>query len=165
MELLALAVAQWLHIAMGMLWVGASVALEVVVGPAMAALPPAGRQTLGGRLAARSVPFFAVVGSGTMLLGIVRGTVLGPLRHVEAFGSPYGITWLVALVLTAGLAALGALLIGPQAGRVYSTDDLWLPDARPALVPALRRLQILGRVQLGGFALVLTCMILMSLGL
>lgn len=165
MDLLVLVVGQWLHIAMGMVWVGASVALEVVVEPAMASLPLVARQALGRRLAARSVPFYAVVGSGTMLLGILRGTVLGPLRDAAAFGTPYGVTWMVALLLTAGLAALGALLIGPDTERLYASDELWLPDAGPALGAKLRRLRVLGRIQLGGFALVVACMVLMSLGL
>jgi copper resistance protein D len=165
----ALAAVQWLHIAMAILWVGAAVALEVVVGPAVLCLPLASQQALGRRLGSRAVPFFTIAGSGTLLFGIVRGTVLGPLHRLDAFASAYGITWMVALTFTAALAAWGALLIGRGAERLYSDDSLWQPasggQASRALRQSQRRLQTLGRLQLAGFALVLTCMILMTLGL
>jgi hypothetical protein len=76
---------------------------------------------------------------------------------------------MVALTLTAALAAWGALLIGPGAQRLYSDNTLWQlsssGQASPALRQSQRRFQTLGRLQLAGFALVLTCMILMTLGL
>lgn len=169
MQFPVLIAVQWLHIAMAMAWVGAAIALEVVVEPATTSVPLAQQQALGRRLSARSVPFFTVVGTGTLVLGVIRGTVLGPLQSLTAFGTGYGITWIIALVLTASLAALGALAIGPAAERLYASDELWQanPQGRPSSgrAAAVRHLRLLGRVQLAGFALVLACMVLMSFDL
>lgn len=158
---------QWAHAAFAILWVGGTVMLRFVVGPAIGALPPAQQRALMRSVGGRAEPFFAVAGAGTILLGILRGTVLGPLQSLDALGTAYGVTWLAALAITVALAVVGARLLGSAAERLYRDDALWTPDGRPspAYPAAARRLDRLGTLELAGFAVVLGCMVLMSVGL
>jgi putative copper resistance protein D len=164
-----LVVVQWLHVAFAIAWVGGTLAMAVLVAPAAAGLPLESRRAVGRRLAARAGAFYAVAGTGTLLLGIVRGTLLGSLRSVPSLATPYGLTWLVALVITVGLAMMGALVVGPAFDRMHADDRLWAPladgEAAPALTRAARRLDLLSRAELAGFGLVLGCMVLMSVGM
>lgn len=58
------------------------------------------------------MPYFAIVGTLTISIGVLRGTVFGPLTSWAAFASPFGATWLLALVIAVLLAVLGAIPIG-----------------------------------------------------
>ncbi len=92
-----------------------------------------------------------------LLLGIVRGTVFGPINSLDMlFGTAYGITWLVALLTTLALIYNGARHLGPS--------YVGLKDA-PDFPAAVARLQRLARIDVGLFLVVFTCMILMRFGL
>src|SRR5262249_16685259 len=97
-------VVQWLHVVMGILWVGGAVFLGRIVPPSSGVLPLPQRRLLGQSIGTRAGRFFALAGAATLLLGIVRGTVLGPIQSLAALGSAYGRSWLVALALTGVLA-------------------------------------------------------------
>jgi uncharacterized membrane protein len=159
-------VVQWLHVLMGVLWVGGAVFLDLVAFPSGDVLPLPQRRLLGQNLGRHAGHFFALAGTATLLLGIVRGTVVGPIQSPAALGSAYGRTWLVALALTGGLAIWGARVVGPAAEQLYAEAHLWAPDAQGcpsrALTARLRHLAVLTRVQLAGFAAVIACMILMA---
>jgi putative copper export protein len=106
-----------------------------------------------GAIAARVM---AVVSVSVLLLGIIRGTVFGPIQSFEAaFTTAYGITWLVALVVTIGLIVNGARNIGPLFSTLADTPDY------PA---AAARLVRLSQIDLVMFGIVFTCMILMRFG-
>ncbi|HEY7848292.1 MAG TPA: hypothetical protein VIC83_08885 [Candidatus Limnocylindria bacterium] len=147
---------QWLHVLLGITWFGYAIAIYFLVRPAINQEPEAQQRltyTRMGALAARVMPFVSL---GVLLLGIVRGTVLGPIQSVEAaFTTAYGITWLVALVVTIGLIVNGARNIGPTFVGLADTPDY------PA---AAARLVRLSQIDLVMFAIVFTCMILMRFG-
>ena len=148
---------QWLHVLLGIVWFGYALSIYFLVSPAIVALPePAQRETWGrlGALAARVLPGVAAL---VILLGILRGTVFGPIDSLDAlFGTAYGLTWLVALIVTIGLIVHGARFLGP------ATEGL--RDA-PDLPKAAARVRRLATADLAGFAVVFTCMILMRFGL
>ena len=148
---------QWLHVLLGIVWFGYALSIYFLVSPAVVALPePAQRDTWGrlGALAARVLPGVAGL---VVLLGILRGTVFGPIDSLDAlFGTAYGLTWLVALIVTIGLVVHGARFRGP------ATEGL--KDA-PDLARAAARVRRLATADLAGFAVVFTCMILMRFGL
>ena len=160
------AVVQWAHVLAGLLWVGGAAFLDLVVMPSTARLQPPQRRALSQCLGTRAGRFFAAAGAATLLLGIARGTVVGPMQSLAALSTAYGRTWLAALVLTSGLAWWGARVVGPAAERLYGDVALWTPAAdgclSPDLAARLQRLALLTRVQLVGFAAVLTCMVLMA---
>lgn len=168
MEVL-LGVVQWGHVLAGMMWAGGATFFHLVVDPATGHLPAPQRQALGQHLGRRAGRFFAVAGSATILLGIVRGTVLGPIQSWSALGSGYGRTWLVALILAAGLAMWGARIVGPAAEHLYGDERLWMPGEDGTLSATLnaqqQHLAVLTRVQLAGFAAIVACMVIMAEGL
>ena len=107
-----------------------------------------------GEVGAKVFPIVAVL---VILLGIVRGTIFGPIQSLDAlFGTAYGWTWLVALVATVGLIVNGARNIG------RGCEPLPHTPAAPAAAAGRRRYST---IDLGLFGLVFTCMILMRFGL
>jgi uncharacterized membrane protein len=166
MDHLFVAVVQLAHVLSASLWVGGTVFLDLVVGPATAILPLAQRRLLGQQLGTRAGRFFAIAGAATLLLGIVRGTAAGPIQSLAALGTGYGRTWLAALLLTGGLAVWGARVVGPAAERLYGDACLWTPAGdggpSPALAAQVRRLALLTHIQLAAFAVVVVCMVLLA---
>jgi putative copper export protein len=148
---------QWLHVLLGILWFGYALSMYFLVSPALMRLPEPQLRDVNvqlGRTGARVFPFVAIA---VLVLGFVRGTFLGPIRSIEdAFGTAYGITWLVAIVLTLGLVFTGARYIGPGWEKLHAEPDL------PA---AIERLRAITRIDLVLFFGVFTCMILMRFGL
>lgn len=67
------------------------------------------------------------------ILGIVRGTVYGPVRSVEALGTRYGIVWAAAILVTVAVFIVGARVTSPAARGLLDDDRLWapLPDGSP----------------------------------
>ena len=147
---------QWLHVLLGILWFGYALSMYFLVAPALMELPESqGRITNArlGAIGARVFPFVAVL---VVLLGIIRGTVFGPINSLEdLFGTAYGWTWLVALVATLGLLYTGARYIGPIFEGLKDTKD-YAADAV--------RLRRVSQIDLGIFFVVFTCMILMRFG-
>jgi uncharacterized membrane protein len=148
---------QWLHVLLGILWFGYALSMYFLVSPALAELPEAqGRVTNArlGAIGARVFPFVAIL---VLLLGILRGTVFGPINSLDfLFGTAYGWTWLVALLTTLGLLYTGARHIGPLMEGIKDTSDY------PAAAARIRRVTT---IDLGLFFVVFTCMILMRFGL
>jgi hypothetical protein len=160
------AAVQGLHVIAAVLWVGGAAFLEIIVVPTTTILPLPQQRLIGRYLGTRAGPFFAMAGAGTLALGVLRGTLLGPIQSLAALGSRYGLTWLVALLLTGALGFWGARMVGPEAERLYADASLWVPDAPDCASAVLeerrRHLAILTRIQLAGFAAVIVCMMLMA---
>jgi uncharacterized membrane protein len=150
-------VVQWLHVVLGVLWFGYALSMYFLVTPALAKLPEAAQRDANLYLGEIGAKVFPVVGIGVLLLGVVRGTVLGPIDSVgDVLGTAYGITWLVALLATIALFVTGARFIGPAFVGLKEAPDF------PAAVARLRRLTTF---DLGLFGVIFTCMILMRFGL
>ena len=166
-------VVQWCHVAAGILWVGGAAVLELVARPILERLPPETERAVGARMGRALVPYFAVAGTATIVFGVLRGTLFGPIRSFADLGTKYGIAWCVALAVAATLAVLGAVGIGRTSTVYYETEAFWRSAAGPGEAPVpqglpaeaarvRRRLVRLGRLQLSGFAAILVCMLLMS---
>src|SRR5438477_370277 len=71
-----------------------------VLGPIVMSLPPQMQVAISRAAAKRTNVIFETLGGITILLGIVRGTLLGPVQSPGfLLGTPYGIAWGIALVL------------------------------------------------------------------
>jgi putative copper export protein len=148
---------QWVHVLLGILWFGYALSLQFLVSPPLMKLPEAQQRDIFFRLGESGPKVFPIVAGLVILLGILRGTVFGPIQSLEAlFGTAYGWTWIVALVATIGLVVNGALNIGPGFASLRETPDY------PAASARLRRF---GMIDIGLFLVVFTCMILMRFGL
>lgn len=158
MSLPILIIVQWLHILMGIAWFGGYIFLDLVLWPTLLALPAVQAKATYALLGRFAGPVMATSGSLVVLLGILRGTMLGPIRSLAfLFGSAYGITWLIALALTLLLTVWGAGWHDRVIGPIWEDNRI-----RPGVA---RRIYIGASCELAAFALVLVCMVLMASGL
>jgi copper resistance protein D len=163
-------IVQWVHVLAGILWLGGFAAINFLVFPSMMALPPEQQRRYGRAISPRLSRYFSIVAGTVMLFGLIRGTLLGPIKGLDIlFGTAYGLTWIAALILTIGLAVIGARVVGPTAERMYNDDSLWEfgPGQPPpaGLTAHVQLLRTVGMIELAGFLVVFTLMILMRFGL
>jgi uncharacterized membrane protein len=149
-------VVQWLHVLLGVLWFGYTLSMYFLITPALNALPESQLRETYFRLGEIGGRVFPIVGILVLLLGILRGTVFGPIKTFDALlGTGYGITWLVALVVTIGIFVNGARFIAPTFAAIRESSDL---------SGSLARLRRVAQVDLALFVIVFTCMVLMRFG-
>lgn len=164
MNWLAVAV-QWGHVLLGILWFGTSLALAVIIIPAISRLPIVTQRLVAAQIGARATPIFKIVVPLLVLLGIVRGTVLGPIESVDALvGTAYGWTWLASLVLAVGVYAWGFVVLEPALHRMAGAPVNPDGSPTPELDAATNAVKRLVGLELLGFLAIFTCMILMRFG-
>ena len=159
-------IVQWLHVLLGILWFGYSLALAVFVIPAISPLPIPVQRQIGENLAKRATPILDVVVPTIILLGFIRGTLLGPIDGIgDVFSEAYGITWLVGLIAAVSTYVWGRLVIVPTVRRMAAVplgpDGATTPDLDAAVEQAKR----VTAIELLGFLVIFSCMILMRFGL
>ena len=156
---------QWLHVLLGILWFGAALYTDVILIPAISHLSLERQREIGAALGVRGTAVFRVVGPLIILLGFLRGTVFGPIKNLDVLTTAYGLTWLVALLVTIALyrwafttyaGALKALTTVPLAPDGSSTPEVEI---------ATERVKKLAVLELVFFFVIFTCMILMRFGL
>ena len=156
---------QWLHVLLGVFWFGNAIAVAVILIPAISALPIPTQRQIGSRYADIAERTFKVVAPTVIALGIIRGTVLGPIRSLDSLGTAYGITWLIAMVAAIATLLWGLYVIG-GAAQIMSAAPLGPGgEPTPELVRATARVKQVAVLELVGFLVVFTCMILMRFGL
>jgi uncharacterized membrane protein len=158
-------VVQWLHVLLGLFWFGSALYVDVILIPAISHLSLERQRELGAALGVRGVAVFRIVAPLIILLGFVRGTVFGPIKSLDVLTTAYGVTWLVALVVTIGLYRW-AFTTYERALRALTTVPL-APDgsATPEVEAATNRVKRLAVLELVFFFTIFTCMILMRFGL
>ncbi|HEV2237682.1 MAG TPA: hypothetical protein VGR57_13555 [Ktedonobacterales bacterium] len=159
------AAVQGLHMLFGIFWFGSVLTLMFVVLPALAREPQPGKQAFVAALERQLHRLLPVVAGMTILLGILRGTVLGAVTSLDAAtGTAYGRTWLAALILGIVTLILGARGVGGGftrlASLVLTVDDA----ARVAYAAQLRRIRLAGYLTLAGFLGTFICMVLLRFG-
>ena len=157
---------QWLHVLLGILWFGNALVLDVIVIPAINRPSIVSQRQVAALIGARATPIFHVVVPLIIVLGIIRGTLLGPIKSVDILlGTAYGLTWLVALTVTVLTYFWGLLIIVPGLRAMEAAPIN--ADGSPTLEleRATDRLKLLVSLELIGFFMIFTCMILMRFGL
>jgi uncharacterized membrane protein len=159
-------VVQWLHVLLGIIWFGNSLILALLLIPTLNALPIPIQRDVGGRYGERSTRLFDVVVPLIVVLGFIRGTVLGPIHSVaDVVQSAYGITWLVALIAATVTFVWGRLVIVPAVRRMDAIPLDADGAPTPELVTATDQVKRVVILELLGFLVIFTCMILMRFGL
>ena len=153
-------VVTWLHVLLAIFWFGGSLYNVFVLGPAVMMLPAEGQLTLYRAMTKRrAAEILEGVGVITVLLGIIRGSLLGPVRSIDFLvNTPYGITWGIALLLAAGVLAWSRFVIQPK-------SEQFATAAAAGDMVAVRKAAPLLLLELLGFFGIFTCMILMRFGL
>jgi hypothetical protein len=161
-----LVVVQWLHVILGILWFGTVLSLDVIVIPAINRLPIVAQREISSHIGARATPIMRVVVPTIIVLGIIRGTLFGPIKDLGAvFGTAYGLTWLTSLLATIGVFVWGLRVLEPALQRMGAAPLGPDGSATTELVAATNRVKGLVGVELLGFILIFSCMILMRFGL
>jgi uncharacterized membrane protein len=157
---------QWLHVLLGILWFGNALTLDVIVIPAINRLPIVAQRDVASHIGSRATPIFHVVVPTIIILGIIRGTVLGPIKSVDLLlGSGYGLTWLTALGATTLTYLFGLFVIVPALRKMDLASLNPDGSPTPALITATTQVKRLVGLELFGFLVIFTCMILMRFGL
>ncbi len=152
--------------ALGILWFGYSLSLAVIMIPAINRLAVSRQREIGKYLGERGESVIDFVGPAVIVLGFIRGTLLGSCTpRSDVLGSGYGLTWLVGLLAATGTFLWGKFVIG---GALDAMNQVPLGadgKATPELVAATDRVKLVVVLELAGFLIVFTCMILMRFGL
>jgi uncharacterized membrane protein len=106
---------QWLHVLLGIFWFGNAIAVAAILIPAISTLPIPTQRQVGGRYADVAERTFKVAAPAVIVLGIIRGTLFGPIRSLDALTTTYGITWLMALVAAIATFLWNLYVIGGAA--------------------------------------------------
>lgn len=158
--------AQWLHILLGIPWFGNSLALVAITIPAINRLPIQAQRDIGEHLGARAERVFNVVAPSVIILGVIRGTFLGPIKSLETLiGTAYGVTWLVALLAAVLTFYWGRIFISGAVRAMNLAPINADGSPTPALVAATDRVKLVASLELIGFLVIFTSMILMRFGL
>lgn len=174
-------VIQWFHVLLGIFWFGSAIYRNLFLLPAILRLPPEQQRAIGLRLWIEAEQVIAPVGLFVIGLGIIRGTVVGQITSIDALLTTYGFTWLAGLCAALLVFSWSIFVVGSAVENWLGDDELWqLAPAGVATIHATeddddedevqtaasvgQRIRTLGYVELGGFAVVFTCMILMRFG-
>jgi uncharacterized membrane protein len=157
-SLTLLVLVQWLHILAGIAWFGGYIFVDFVIWPTLLRLPAAQAKAASEIIGKLAGPVMATSGMLVVLLGIIRGTVLGPIRSIGfLLTTAYGLTWLLALAIAIVLAAWGATWHDRWLGPVWDEDHI-----RPGAADRIRASTVF---EMTGFGIILACMVLMGVGL
>lgn len=152
-----LAVVHYLHVLAGIVWFGGYVFMALGVWPALLRRPPAEAKATLQAMDRFVGPLMMLSGTLVFWLGILRGTWLGPIKSWGyLLTTAYGLTFLVALLLTLALTAHGAVSSRTMYTKVWEGDRF-----RPEAARYIRNSNLFS---LGLFVLVLLCMVLMRFG-
>lgn len=161
-------VVQWLHVLMGITWFGSAITLNFIVIPAMTKLPLDRQREFGRHLGERADFVIKRAAMAVIVLGILRGTVFGPIKSVDVLTSTYGITWIVGLIAATSTFVWGTRFVGAAVFRMNSIDAAHAFNndgtMTPAFSSAFAVVKRNGLLELVGFVVVFTCMILMRFG-
>jgi uncharacterized membrane protein len=158
--------AQWLHVLLGIIWFGNSLVVAAILIPSLNPLPILTQREVGSRYGERATRLFNVIVPAVIALGVVRGTLLGPIKDVEdVFGSTYGITWLVALVAAIATFLWGRIAINGALRRMNDAPINADGTATVQLEAETARVKLVVVLELVGFLVIFTCMILMRFGM
>ena len=156
-------VVQWLHVFLGIFWFGGTLYLDFVIIPSVMGLPREQQPAVSKRISQQSVRVILPVATLVILIGLLRGTVFGPVRSLDfLFGTAYGITFFIGFLAALATYMWGLFVITPTAKKleVVPTDE----KSKMMFNSALARIKIFGQLELLGFVAILTCMILMRFG-
>jgi uncharacterized membrane protein len=163
-------VLQWLHVLMGIFWFGGSLYLNFMVVPVLLSLPLGQQREVAIPLGARSNQVLPLVAILVILLGLLRGTIWGPV-HTFAFlfGTAYGVTFLTSLLVTAAVELWGHFVTGRTAAQLntFPLSEVMKPESAVTLAfnTQVQRVKLFALVELLGFFIIFTCMILMRFGI
>jgi hypothetical protein len=162
-------IVQWLHVGLGILWFGTVLYTAIILIPAISRLPLGQQRQVGKVIGEQGFKVIRPVAGAVILLGLIRGTLFGPIDSAADLGTAYGITWLVGLAFAVGAYLWAERMVAPALERMNAIPEAEALGADGAPTPVLEgAISVVKRnavLELGFFAVIFTCMILMRFGL
>jgi uncharacterized membrane protein len=163
LDLLVVSV-QWLHVLLGIFWLGSALFLNLVLFPALMRLPLPRVRDTAELVIERADRFIAPAAAFVIIMGVVRGLVGGRIDELGDLTQGYGLIWITAFVVGIATYSVGFVTVR-RLQRLFRETELWMPEAdgRPtaALTARIGRIQKTGMLELVGFMILLTTMVLM----
>ncbi|HEX3270436.1 MAG TPA: hypothetical protein VHR15_07285, partial [Ktedonobacterales bacterium] len=104
-------VVQWLHVITAVMWFGTTLFLDLILIPTLTTFPISQQREFNARLIPNMVRIIAPTALAVVILGLLRGTVFGPVKSLDyLFGTAYGWTFLIALLLAVGTILWGQFI-------------------------------------------------------
>jgi uncharacterized membrane protein len=145
----------WLHVLGGIFWFGGALYGNIVLFPVVLKLPEPVQRAVMSPLLPAGDRVILPVAIATILLGVLRGTVLGRIHALADLTTAYGIAWLVGLATAIIVLGLG-IYLSNEAKRLMSSAE-----GGAAYMTAGRGLQVAAIADLLGFFVIFTAMISM----
>jgi uncharacterized membrane protein len=166
----SLIVIQWLHVFLGIFWFGSTLYVDFVVIPAVMTLPLEQQRTVSKPLTMFSDRVLIPAAILVIVLGLIRGIVFGPVQSLDIlFGTAYGITFLIASLAAVVTFLWGHFAVGRAARHLetFPLAEVMKSGGTVALAFAtqVQRIKLLALLELLGFFIIFTCMILTRFGL
>jgi uncharacterized membrane protein len=162
--LIAALILRYIHIVLGIAWFGGTVYRSLIVLPSVAPLTPEQRRPLLRLTLERHETILLTIGLAVVMLGILMGAVVGPIGNGLAITSAYGLTWLASMTLAFIILGWEGFAVSPAIGALAPTDDDASEEDVPAPPGSPRRAQTLAWIEIGGFCVLVSFMVLMHFG-
>lgn len=135
---------QWVHVMLAIFRFGSVLYADVVVIPALMKLPPE-QQKVSALLGRRTSRVMLPVSILVVIFGVLLGTLFGDVQSLTfLFGTAYGITFLIAFLLTAALIAWGQFVTTPTIKRLndIALDERMIAEGKVPAVYTTRMQQV-----------------------
>ncbi|WP_240376003.1 hypothetical protein [Bacillus piscicola] len=165
MRLLIFQLILFIHIFLGITWVGGVMFVGWGVFPAISSLTFSEQRNVLATVMKKAHPLFILAGIGVIVSGLVLGTILGPLHQWgDIWNTLYGKRWAVAFI-TASLSLIwGASISFKSMMAVLANNTLWQLADKGITTPlnrSLRFAKFLASFEVAGFIVVIMVMVLL----
>jgi uncharacterized membrane protein len=145
----------YLHILCAIFWFGSGLMFQLIFVPALAGLPFEAQHSWLQAITGGYSRIIGPIGGLTVLLGILRGIATGVLGSLS---TPYGLTYLAAIVIAVPVIVVGARFVGPTAQKMAAAAS------REDVLALSGRIRRYGFFEQGGMLLMLALMVAMHAG-
>jgi hypothetical protein len=155
--LIAAMIARYVHIILGITWFGGTVYRSLIVLPGLTSLTRTEGDHLLRVVQERHETWLLTVGCLVIGMGILLGTVVGPIQTSDDLLSLYGLTWASSLLLGTALLIWEIFAVSPVTSALLNA-----PEAH--WIQYVYRVKLLCGIEAGGFGVLLVGMISMHFG-
>lgn len=153
------------HIFVAITWFGGTMYRSLILLPSLAALPPAEQRGMLRQVQERHETLLLMAGFLVIILGIMLGTIVGPIQQGSVLLTDYGLTWITCMVLAATLLIWEGFVVSPLLTNAATEPEVAVSVAAEERPPLTSRLQWLAGSELVVFVLILTGMVLLHFDL
>jgi hypothetical protein len=157
-----LVIVQFIHVAAGAAWFGASLFANAALIPYISQQSRARQRELVGGVILGPERILIGTALGAAVTGLIRGIAFGRIQSVAALATPYGIVWLGAIVIALGVFATGGRVTSPAARAIRDDVTASSQGSDERLATLLSRVRFGFRLELTGITAILVLMVVLT---